>query len=103
MDSAHSDKDRRDRIKVLATTLASPLSSVISKYACHPFDTIKSKVQARATHLHGLSEYKVGHSFELGTQEPIQSSKPGRLRESRASSEESLSPLSAPSSPSPPI
>jgi hypothetical protein len=48
MDSAQTDTERRNDIRVLATTLASPLSSVIAKYACHPIDTIKSKVQARA-------------------------------------------------------
>ena len=48
---------------LIATTIASSIASVIAKYACHPIDTIKSKVQARATSMHKLSEYKVGHSI----------------------------------------
>lgn len=47
--------DVQERRKLIATSIASPIATVIAKYVCHPIDTIKSKVQARASHLHGLS------------------------------------------------
>lgn len=56
------------------------MASVIAKYFCHPIDTIKSKVQARASTLHTLSEYKVGHSLEIGMYVLTQQSRLGAMR-----------------------
>lgn len=60
------NEDLEKRKKVIATTIASPIATIIAKFACHPIDTIKSKIQARASKLHNLSEYEMGHSIELG-------------------------------------
>lgn len=55
--------DENERRKIIATAMVSPLASVIAKYAVHPIDTIKSKIQARSASMHKLSEYKLGHSL----------------------------------------
>ena len=47
--SEQTDVDNRKR--VVATSIASPVASLLAKYACHPIDTIKSKIQARASSL----------------------------------------------------
>lgn len=51
--------------KVIATTIASPLASLIAKFVTYPIDTVKTKIQADTIKLHTLSSYKVGHSLEL--------------------------------------
>lgn len=51
--------------KIAATTLASPLASLIAKFVTYPIDTIKTKVQADRMSLRNISSYKVGHSFDL--------------------------------------
>lgn len=54
--------------KVIATTIASPLASLIAKFVTYPIDTVKTKIQADTIKLHSLSSYKVGHSLELSNQ-----------------------------------
>jgi hypothetical protein len=59
--------DLYNRRKVIATTIASPLASLIAKFITYPIDTVKTQIQANTIKLHDLSNYKVGHSLSLGT------------------------------------
>lgn len=63
MEQKKDSNDVEHKRKMVATTIASPFATIIAKYLTHPIDTIKSKVQARSTEMHKLSEYKVGHSI----------------------------------------
>lgn len=58
-------KDYEDRRKIIATTIASPLSSLVAKFVTYPIDTIKTKIQANRSGLHHLSDYNFGHSIKL--------------------------------------
>jgi hypothetical protein len=60
-------EDLYSQRKVIATTIASPLASVIAKFVTYPIDTLKTQVQANRIALQKVSDYKVGHSLNLGT------------------------------------
>jgi|JI9StandDraft_2_1071091.scaffolds.fasta_scaffold687296_2 hypothetical protein len=49
MEQKINESNIEERRKLIGTTIASPLASIIAKYACHPIDTIKSKIQAKST------------------------------------------------------
>lgn len=55
MEQKNSESNLEERRKLIGTTIASPLASIIAKYACHPIDTIKSKIQAKSTEMHSIS------------------------------------------------
>lgn len=71
------------RRKVIATSIASPLASLIAKFATYPIDTLKTQIQADRMKLHSLSHYKVGHSLALSNPLSTQS----RASSSRRASE----------------
>ncbi len=50
---------------MLATSLASPFASMISKFCLHPIDTIKSKVQISTIKWQNLADYKPGTVIRL--------------------------------------
>ena len=59
-----SDEVYKQR-KVVATSIASPLASLIAKFVTYPIDTIKTKVQADQISMRNISSYKLGRSFDL--------------------------------------
>jgi hypothetical protein len=65
-------KEKNDKRLLIATSLASPLASVVAKFVTYPIDTVKTKVQADRINLHRLSDYKVGHSLRLSKTNSMQ-------------------------------
>jgi hypothetical protein len=54
MEQKTDQEDFYERKKLIATSIASPIATIIAKFVCHPIDTIKSKVQARSTQMHSF-------------------------------------------------
>ena len=69
---SEEDQNAYKKRKLIATTVASPLASVIGKYLTYPIDTIKTMVQADRLEMKNISNYKVGRSLELGKPGSIQ-------------------------------
>lgn len=59
-------KSRENKEKAIAISIASSLASIIAKFATHPIDTIKAKLQVSRMEMRTLSDVKLGGAIELG-------------------------------------
>lgn len=55
MSESKESEDLYNKRKIIATTISSPIASLIAKFVTYPIDTVKTKVQADTIRLHNLS------------------------------------------------